>query len=953
MTNNWTDLGNASCFVVMGANPAENHPASMAHMNKARAKGAKLIVIDPRKTRTAMLADLYVRIRPGTDIAFVNSVIHYITDWMEANPADAKSVKFFQYLNQTYTGTFFNDGTAITASTRTANYADSSKYTDARFYVNAAGTDYVRTDNGKTAQWPDRASDCRVNKSSTELTVYNALKAHVANYTPAVIAGVCGCSQAEIEAVAMAFINNSRCASPGDVSIGVAAATDGNPTVTGFKALTMLYAMGLTQHTYGSQGVKSFAVIQSLMGNMGRAGGGINALRGIHNVQGSTDQGLLYGNIPAYSGNPGPSNGPNAFGKYMDALWGYPLSGSGKRAQMDSTYEDAFDTGLFTGGSNAWNDRVMWWQQRGFYNMTQQWFGDTTCTGRTKVEAIYDLWPKGNGDNHIQMFRAMAAGVTTAAVVWGQNPAVTEPNQKMVRAGLKKLKLLVVTDMFATETVECERDANTVTYVLPACSHVEEAGSVTNSGRVLQWRQQAVKPLGNSKADMELLLRFAKALSVGGAFNHIKAVIGTGGLALTDGDDVFKKLYGDPYTGVGAWVKNGGTATFDELTFSSTGAPAERTWAKGSYGAPSGGFWAGAALPASGFAAIPDGGTIHDSGVTLTGSEAVTERIYRTMTSPQHDATNPGTIWIYTDAFVAGNNYDGNRAHTNQGSWALQNRAKCRDTRDPNGTLAYPGWGYAWLVNRRVLYNNGEIPGDTADNFMRPDQCTTMFTGKSNVVFKYSRFYRANHLLQDKPDVTGNHSIYAGRFPAHTEPYETSREDLLPAWGRNTNDTDGTGRTGNLLIAGTERGTVADYPLVLTTIRCVEHFQGGPTTRNNSWNVEAEPVPWIEINSVDARTYGIGDGDMVNIITARSNSTTEQEARTHETTGWAKGFKARVGVGLKSNQRVAQGVVAIPWHWGDQGLSKGSRANDLCIDAMDANTTIPEYKACLCKIVKL
>jgi len=159
--------------------------------------------------------------------------------------------------------------------------------------------------------------------------------------------------------------------------------------------------------------------------------------------------------------------------------------------------------------------------------------------------------------------------------------------------------------------------------------------------------------------------------------------------------------------------------------------------------------------------------------------------------------------------------------------------------------------------------------------------------------------------------------------------------------------------------ADTAVGDSTQYPLVLTTIRCVEHFQGGPITRNNPWNVEAEPEPWIEINSVDARTAGIVTGDLVNVITARGDSKGTQNAITTGSDGvmgsstFAKGFRARVGVGLQPNQRVGPGVVAIPWHWGDRGLSTGSRANDLCIDAFDANTLIPEYKACLCKIVKL
>jgi len=119
--------------------------------------------------------------------------------------------------------------------------------------------------------------------------------------------------------------------------------------------------------------------------------------------------------------------------------------------------------------------------------------------------------------------------------------------------------------------------------------------------------------------------------------------------------------------------------------------------------------------------------------------------------------------------------------------------------------------------------------------------------------------------------------------------------------------------------------------------------------------VDAEPEPWIEINSADAIKYGITDGMYVNVVTARGNSVSDQEARTAggalaPESGWAKGFKARVGVGTLANQRVAPGTVAIPWHWGDRGLGVGSRANDLCIDSWDANTRIPEYKACLCRI---
>ena len=316
------------------------------------------------------------------------------------------------------------------------------------------------------------------------------------------------------------------------------------------------------------------------------------------------------------------------------------------------------------------------------------------------------------------------------------------------------------------------------------------------------------------------------------------------------------------------------------------------------------------------------------------------------------------------------------RKHTGQDNWLTYNKAKARDNKDYNGTLAYPGWGYSWLVNRRVLYNNGDVLGDVADFFMGPDSCARLYTSTNSKVINYSRWYRTIHLLADKPgpvleeELGSPHYVddpndanphvkmaYAGRFPAHTEPYESPRPTLAAntAWGKNTKGT----KVEDLVPDGTVLGQVADYPFVLTTIRCVEHFQGGPITRNNGLNAECEPEPWIEINAIDALNKGITDGDKVRIETIRGSSDAAHTDLLPAPATWGaenwggKNYRARVGVGLTANQRVAPGVVAIPWHWGDKGLSTGARANDLCIDAMDANTAIPEYKACLCKISKV
>jgi len=476
-----------------------------------------------------------------------------------------------------------------------------------------------------------------------------------------------------------------------------------------------------------------------------------------------------------------------------------------------------------------------------------------------------------------------------------------------------------------------------VTYLIPACSYAEEAGSVTNSGRVLQWRERTSKPAGNSKADLELLLRFAKALDTANAFTHITAAWTTASLA---GGNAYTVLYGKY-----GWTPGDATA-FEDVEFHDAYTQ----------------NWTGTATaPTATTALLP-----------LKGSEAFCEKIFREMATP---SASGGTIWIYTGAFNNGATWTADNKSPSAAAWQVYNRAKSRDNVETTSTLTYGGWGYSWLVNRRVLYNNAEVPGDVADFYMGPDSVSRLFVSTNTAVLNYSRWYRTIHRLADKPDValagpTAAH-VLAGRFPGHTEPYETLRTDLIGTWGRNTKNTakwdlvksdtavyapdDVAGsRTATkpaaIVAAAVAKPAIADG-LVLTSIRCVEHFQGGPITRNNPWNVEAEPEPWVEINSVDAAARGIVTGDWVNVYTVRGDSITSQEANT---TGaaFAQGFRARVGVGLQSNQRTGTGVVAIPWHWGDKGLSTGSRANDLCIDACDANTVIPEYKACVCWIKK-
>ncbi|KAF0208804.1 MAG: molybdopterin-dependent oxidoreductase [Actinomycetota bacterium] len=1064
MTNNWVDLDNSTMFFVCGANPAENHPASIGHLNtarfdvNARGRNAALVVVDPRQTRTARMInsgydstnvndmrkhDRFVRIRPGTNIAFINGVLNSIITWMYANSTSDAATKFFAWHNGTaaahtsygrqftpddgheikhtltqveLTGATYTDAlAAVTVAPLSGGWP---KYCDSRVKVDTASGDYKRvkltTSTGIAfSNMPEFAAniddpDC----------VFQLLKTHVAKYPAATVAAICGCTEADIAAVRDAFIANSRFASSDF------AATSATITAAGYRTTCIMYAMGATQFTSGSQGVRSYAIIQTLMGNMGRAGGGINALRGIHNVQGSTDMGLLFDLIPAYSGNPAEDQ---SYADYSNKLFGNRVKATTLNGVTPTVTKSAY------------TEADIEWQQRGFYNMTREWFGSRTITGATTDAAtfdkLYDCWPKGNGVQHIAGFRRMCATEAdvpgaeyhytpvvgapriAAAVVWGQNPAVTEPNQGAVRAGLENLDLLVVTDMFATETAQCKRKATGVTYLLPACSHVEEAGSVASSGRWIQWRDRACAPKGKSKSDLELLHRFAYALNTAGAFSHIKAQWAGTTIETSDAYNVLWGKYG--WDGTGSFeavsgrdyegVLLTGSEYVAEQIFKEMCAPLDGYSAVGAHadfvGGHKGTMWiysganvahGGAYNPDSKLDGYPAINAIKANSMVVTGHAATTwafnadtGKISRASASSTLPENTPVLVTYDYGNAVSGWTAVANESVTLVGTtgvtlsykalapawakWDLANRAKVRKGAPEHAgpSLQFHRYGWAWLLNRRVMYNNGELPGEVADVFVAPGYLARLWTiGGGNTLADWSWLYRTYNQLKDVPDagtgVGGNH-VFPGRFPAYTEPYETPYDgtttapNLVATWGRNTSGTVSgvVGTTGNLVFPDTLRGTAANFPLVLTTIRCVEHFQGGPITRNNPWNVELEPDPWVEINSVDAVAKGIKDGDWVNITTARGDSLTSQNGRTIKDGGaldagtWNRGFKARVGVGPLANQRVAPGTVAIPWHWGDRGLGVGARANDLCIDAWDVNTMIPEYKACLCSIEKI
>ncbi len=254
MTNHWNDLANSDCVMIIGCNPAENHPVSFRWITKAMDQGAKLIVVDPRFTRSAARADLYVRLRPGTDIALMGGLINYVVQnnlYHKDYVANYTNAAFLVHKDFS-----FHDGLF-------------SGFDKDKHAYDPATWNYELDAEKKPVTDPTLANP---------RCVFQIMKAFYARYTPELVTEVTGVPQEQFLAMAATF---GATGAPG-------------------KAGTLLYAMGGTQHTTGVQIIRSYTILQQLLGNMGLPGGGINALRGESNVQGSTDMALLFNIVPGY-----------------------------------------------------------------------------------------------------------------------------------------------------------------------------------------------------------------------------------------------------------------------------------------------------------------------------------------------------------------------------------------------------------------------------------------------------------------------------------------------------------------------------------------------------------------------------------------------------------------------------------------------------------------------------
>ena len=445
MTNHWIDLKNSDCIFIIGGNPAENHPASFYWILKAvEENNAPLIVVDPRFNRSAAKATLYAPIRPGTDIAFLGGMIHYI---LENELYHKEYVLHFTdasfLLDPNFQGPAELDGlfSGYNAEKRTYDRATWKYQTDA---------------NGEPLRDPTlQDPNC----------VFQHLKRHYARYTPEMVSKVTGCPQDLFLKVAQTFTETGK---PG-------------------KAGTILYAMGQTQHTVGSQNVRAMAILQLLLGNIGVAGGGVNALRGESNVQGSTDMGLLFHTLTGYLPTPTAKDHPT-LKAYLEAR-------------------------LKAAGKSYWQNTPKF-----MVSLLKAWWGEAATP---ENDFCYDYLPKlPSGDfSWLSLFHAMYEGKIKGLWTMGQNPAVSGPNARMERAALAKLDWMVVQELFDTETCSFWQapgvnpaEVRTEVFVLPAADAMEKAGSIVTSGRLIQWRPKVAEPPGEAKEDIWILDRIYRAV---------------------------------------------------------------------------------------------------------------------------------------------------------------------------------------------------------------------------------------------------------------------------------------------------------------------------------------------------------------------------------------------------------------------------------------------------------
>ncbi len=430
----------------MGSNMAEAHPIAFANVVKAKERGAKVIHVDPHFSRTSALANLYITTRAGSDIVFLGAIINYLLenncyfhDYV-VNYTNAAALISEKYQGPEDLGGLFSGFDDAAGS-----YSDKS------------GWDYQYDSEGKPLSDPTlQHPRC----------VLRIMRRHFARYTPEMVEQVCGVSREEWLQVVNALVENS-----------------GRERTAAF-----CYAVGWTQQSKGVQIIRAAAMIQLLLGNIGRPGGGIMALRGHASIQGSTDVPTLYDLLSGYMPQPNATLKHGTLAEYIESA------------------------GAKTG----------WWSNFPAYivSLLRAWYGEAIYDSES--DCGYRWLPKILGDHsHLVTSYAMLDGKIRGYFLFGQNPAAGSTNSRMQRKALEQLDWMVVRDLYEVESAAFwykgpepvdPRTIKTEIFLLPAAATTEKEGSFTNTQRLIQWRDKAVDPSGDARSDLWFVYHLGKRL---------------------------------------------------------------------------------------------------------------------------------------------------------------------------------------------------------------------------------------------------------------------------------------------------------------------------------------------------------------------------------------------------------------------------------------------------------
>lgn len=506
MTNGWVDMKNTDMMLIMGGNPAENHPCGFKWPVEAkRNRNARMLVVDPRFTRTASVADMFCQIRAGTDIAFLGGVINYalqnnrinkeyVVNYTNAAFLIKKGFKLPE--DGLYSG---YDPATMSYNASTWNYEEGGNVTGTAAAAIAAGDGPATSDTAshatavpvamkkaegqghqaggpvgaKAAPAPAGLPPNVAYDTSLEhpRCVYQLLKKQYSRYTPEMVESITGIPRDQFVKAAEFFTSIRK---------------DGETK----KVATIIYAVGWTQHTYGTQIIRTAAMLQLLMGNVGRAGGGVNALRGHSNIQGATDMAGVFDILPGYLKMPIPAD--TDFKTYLTRI----TPKAAKPKEWDSF--------------NYWSNTPKF-----ATSFLKAMYGDAA---KKENDFAFHYLPKIDRKfSWAEMWDGMYRGNVKGLLAFGMNGVMIGPDSQKNINALKKADWLVVCEIYPDETSSFwespgisddeKKQIKTEVYRLPGAGFAEKDGTFVNSARWLQWKWAAVPTPGDAKVDQEILAR--------------------------------------------------------------------------------------------------------------------------------------------------------------------------------------------------------------------------------------------------------------------------------------------------------------------------------------------------------------------------------------------------------------------------------------------------------------